>query len=102
MPNTRPRAYTPEEVRDMLLDQIRVLSKYWADLPNKSPQERCDGVAFSILATLDGSSMNLPAMDLKVACAPEDREYYRSQGQNWFKRGQILSFALHEHFYKKN
>jgi hypothetical protein len=104
-----PRAYTAEEVRDMLLEHIRLMAKYWADLPEvdkatgeaRTTQDRCEGVAFSILTALDGSTMALPAFDLKLAPHPDDKEYCRSEEENWFEPGMELSFMLHEHFYKK-
>lgn len=104
-----PRAYTAEEVRDMLLEHFRHLAKYWAELPDvdkatgttKTVLDRCDGVVFSILAALDGSGMALPAIDLKLAPHPDDKEFLRGEGSNWFEPGMEISFALHEHYYKK-
>jgi hypothetical protein len=104
-----PRAYTAEEVRDMLLENFRHTAKYWADLPDvdkatgtkKTILDRCDGVVFSILAALDGCGMTLPAIDLKLAPHPEDKEFLREEGSNWFEPGMEISFSLHEHYYKK-
>jgi len=42
-----------EEVMNFLI-QIKRMCKYWADLPNKTPLEMCEGVAFSILNEIDG------------------------------------------------
>ena len=101
------RAYTEEEVRDMLLEQIRVVARYWANLPDVDRvtgraltiHDRCDGVAFSILSILDGSS-TLPAFDLTVCPHKEDKQYYIENGENWFKKTTI-SDMLHEHYYKR-
>lgn len=106
--NSTPRAYTEEEVRDMLLNQIRALAKYWAKLPDVDPvtgqeqtvQDRCEGVAFSILTMLDGCGMTMPAITLKLDPHEEDKEYCQENGANWFEPGMEISEMLHEHFHK--
>jgi hypothetical protein len=95
-----PRAYTPEEARDLLLEVFTASATYWANLPDKTPKERCDGVVFSVLVALDGCSMDLPAFDLIVSSHPDDPEYHKALGENWFEPEQRLSFALHEHLHR--
>lgn len=99
-PTESPRAYTPEEVQVMLLGQIRGFARYWANLPNKTPQERCDGLAFSILNIFDGST-ELPAMNISLSPHPDDQEYHRENGENWYEPGQVINdCVLHEPYYK--
>ena len=97
---TAPRAYTAEEVRQQFIDHVRALSRYWATLPgNKTPQERCDGLAFSILVAIDGGAMALPAFDLAPAPYPDDEEFHRSHGENWYEAGMVINDCqLHELF----
>lgn len=49
-----PRAYTAEELRNNVLNHVRLMVEYWATLPGLDERSRCDGVAFAILSTLDG------------------------------------------------
>jgi hypothetical protein len=102
-----PRAYTEDEVRDLILDAIRTTAAYWASQPDVDSvgqpltiQGRCDGVAFSILTMLDGCT-HLPAMTLKMDPAPEDAEFLRGEGENWFEPGMEICTMMHEHFYRK-
>lgn len=103
------RSYTEEEVRDMILKHIRALSSYWADLPDIDKatgrvitiKDRCDGVAFSILSMLDGCSMEIPAINLKLVPHKEDKDFLIQNNENWFEPDMELSFVLHEHFYKQ-
>lgn len=101
MPTESPRAYTPEEVRAKLLGYTREIARYWANLPNKTPQERCDGLAFSILNIFDGIVDELPAMNITLSPHPDDQEYHRGNGENWYEPGQVVNDCmLHELYYK--
>ena len=106
---TECRAYTADEIRDRLLDHIRHTAAYWAELPDVDKatdkpltvKDRCEGVAFSILAALDGTSMALPAFDLVVMPHEDDKTYHIKNGENWYESGTVISDMLHEHFYSK-
>lgn len=103
-----PCAWTDDEVEDMLLQQIRATAKYWAELPDVDAAtgrehdnlSRCEGVAFSILAILDGTGVALPAFILKPDPHPEDKEFHREQGENWFDPDTEIRTMLHEHFHQ--
>lgn len=47
-------------------------------------KERCEGVLFSLLAMLDGSSLNLPSFAVVAAPHQDDMEYQSNNGENWF------------------
>lgn len=99
------RAYTEEEVRKMLVVHFRALSKYWATLDGlhspKTIQERCDGLVFSILITLDGASVDLPAFNLSPAPHPSDKQYHIDNGENWFDEDMVINDCnLHEEWYE--
>jgi len=98
-----PRAYTEDEMRDQFLDAVRRIARFWADLDeNKtSMQDRCDGVAFSVLSLMDGCNIGLPPVDLVFRPHPSDKQYHIDEGENWIEDGTTLSTMLHEHFYKK-
>ncbi|UJD20614.1 hypothetical protein seszw2t2_63 [Salmonella phage seszw] len=55
------REYTKEEVREQFLAQVRHVYHYWANLPDKSDIDRCEGVAFSILNTKTSKSLTMTA-----------------------------------------
>ncbi|HUS89235.1 MAG TPA: hypothetical protein VMW91_07705 [Desulfosporosinus sp.] len=94
------RAKTEIEVRNEFLDHIRSIAKYWAELPGKNSQERCDGVAFSILNIFDGSTM-LPAMNISLLPHPEDKQYHIDEGKNWYEPKMIINDCmLHEVYFK--
>jgi hypothetical protein len=103
---SEPRAYTEDEVRDMILAHVRRITSYWGNLPDVDPatgdvltiKDRCEGVAHSILVLLDGGT-GMPAITLKLAPHPDDKGFRRSEGENWFEPGMELGGALHERFY---
>lgn len=98
-----PRAYTSEEVRDQILDHLRDLVDYWADpdiAKGYDTKERLSGLAFSILATLDGCS-DLPAFTLVPCPHEDDKEFHISEGENYFDSTPV-NFALHEFWHKRN
>lgn len=99
---SKPRAKTAEEAREEFLNYIREIARYWAELPGKSAQERCDGLAFSILNIFDGTTMGLPAMDISLAPHEDDKEYHRNNGDNWYQPGMVINDCmLHEMYYRK-
>jgi hypothetical protein len=102
MAKAKPRAKTVEECREEVVRHVRVMANYWAEIPDKTPKERCEGVAFSILVALDGGSMAVPAYDVRVAPHPSDKEYQSSQGENWYEPGMLINDCqLHEMFFEK-
>ena len=97
------RAKTSYEVRQEFLEHIHALSHYWATLPDKTAQERCDGLAFSILNIFDGTAMALPAMDIHLAPHPDDKEFNQQQGENWYEPGMVINDCmLHELWHTKS
>jgi hypothetical protein len=70
------RAYTEEEARDQFLDRIRHLTRYWAKQPNQSPLERCEGLAFSVLNIIDGTSGGFRCtLDIMLNPHPDDKQF---------------------------
>lgn len=91
---SKARAKTEREVRQEFLNRIHALSNYWATLPSKTPQERCDGLVFSILNMFDGTAAGFPAMDIHLAPHPEDKEFNRGNGNNWYEPEMIINYCL--------
>lgn len=103
MTDSEPRALTEQEVRELFLIQVRTMVRYWAgehplsNVPeNYTAIERCDGVAFSILAIIDGCDLNLPAFSLTPLPAESDADYYRAHGENWYPDDIDIGGALHD------
>jgi hypothetical protein len=99
-----PRARTAEETRGELLDACRGLAAYWASdaVERATCHERLMGFLHSVRCIFDGMSGNLPAFDLVVSPHPDDKEYHRSQGENWHEPGTVINDCMmHELLYRR-
>lgn len=97
----KPRAKTDEEVREEFLNKVKGLAKYWSQVEGRSDLEKCEGVAFSILNIFDGTSGDLPAMDIVLSPHESDKEYCIDNKENWYEPGMVINnCSLHEIFYK--
>ena len=93
------RVKTEEEVKKELLDHIKMIANYWAKLPDKSAEERCDGVAFSILTMIDGCSGEMPGFDLLVSPHEDDKQYHVDNGDNYYEpKMMINNCMLHDEY----
>ena len=92
-----------EVLREKFLKQVRLYAREWASYDNKTPQERCDGLTFSILALLDGSDPELPAFDLVARPHPDNEAYHATHGEDWVVDGQAINddVCLHNLYYPK-
>ena len=103
----KPRAYTAEEVRAMLIDAVHGIVATWSELPDVDPatgrslavRDRCNAVAFSILALLDGCGA-LPIFKLRPHPYPDDEAHLRANGENWFDPATEIGGMLHECYLK--
>lgn len=80
-----PRAWTKEEVCDKFVKHLMVAAREWANYPNKTPLERTEGLVHTMLATIDGCSLGIPALDLVPQPHEEDKEFHISEGENYFE-----------------
>lgn len=99
------REYTVDEIRDQFLDHVRSLIKYWEiDSRAISTRDKLDGLAFSILSALDGSSANLPGFIVAPNPHPDDMDYHKSQDVNWYPQAPEvpgdIGGCLHELLFK--
>jgi hypothetical protein len=96
-----PRAKTPDELRDEILNHMRSIATYWSEISGpKTTQERIEGALFSTLAMLDGCSLGICAFDLVAQPHPEDKDFHIAEGENWVEPGTVISDMLHEHWHK--
>jgi hypothetical protein len=105
---SEPREYTEDEVREKFLKYCWSMVYYWENLPDKTTSEKLSGLMFSLLSTLDGSSMELPSFIVAPLPHPGDKEYLKGNGENWFPENNDESInadiggSLHENFYRFN
>lgn len=98
--NNMSRAKTAEEAQAEFLQAVRGIAQQWADVPHHTVQERCEGVAFSILSLVDGTSVGFPSLDLVLRPHEEDRQFAIDNGDDWYSDGQVINESyLHEQFY---
>lgn len=94
------RAYTKEEAREQFLNQLKTLSSYWSGkmTTDRTIQERCDGLVFSILSMIDGCSVAMPCINLSIIPHPDDKAYLIANGEKYYEHGLVLNddCALHE------
>ncbi len=92
------KAKTVDEVKEEFLSQVKCIAHYWANLPDKTSLERCDGVAFSILNILDGCS-SLPAFDLLVSPHEDDKQFNIDEGEDYYEPKMMINDCmLHEEY----
>lgn len=96
------RALTEDEIRDRFLKQVHSMARYWAGLDgsnvseDSTPLYRTEGLAFSILAAIDGCSMAVPAFKLIADPHPEDQSFHEENDENYYPEGVDISGGLHE------
>lgn len=94
-----PRPWTKEEAREKFLKHIWGLIQFWADAKVDNDLEKMEGLAFSILSSLDGTSMELPAYQVIPCPHPNDEEFHRVRGNNWYSDDIDIGGELHSNFY---
>jgi hypothetical protein len=95
-----PRAYTREEVTEQILEGVVRNVRYWQKQPSCGTMEdRVEGVAFSILSMLDGSTMDIPAFNLSPDTEEDHINYCIEEGQNYYDPDTVVSTSLHELFH---
>ena len=101
------KEYTTEEVRKKFLEQVWNNIKYWDELAcEKTTKERLQGLAFSILATLDGCDIDLPGFIVAPLPHENDKEYLIENEEDYFPENHEndvnadISGYLHDMFHR--
>ena len=90
-----PRPYTKDEMRQMFLEHVVNIARYWQTVKTDDP---FGGMVHSFMVLLDGGSGDMPAFDVTPSPHPEDEEFHKSEGENWWVRTCINDDTqLHEH-----
>jgi len=80
------RQYTQEEMREMFLEHLVVIAKYWIrEARAVTAEDKVAGAIFSVLSMLDGCSIGAPAFVIYPAPHPEDQAYHQEEGENWWQ-----------------
>lgn len=97
---SKPRAYTKEEVREQLLRHMKALAEYWDNVDRPTTLEKIEGALFSTLVIFDGGTVGLPAFDIVVRPHPEDEQFHKDHGDNWYEDGMVIGddTELHHEF----
>jgi hypothetical protein len=87
----------------MFLSQARQHAEFWANLPDKTPLERCEGVVFALMAMFDGDVTGLPPFDIVARPLPGSHDNAIESGQNYFEDGMVINddCMLHEVCFEK-
>ena len=92
------RPYTKEEAQKAVLRNIANTTKYWLkESRAKTTEAKLTGLAFSILAMIDGSAIGLPAMDIVLRPHISDEDFHRSRGEKWWQDGMAINDEVHLH-----
>ena len=95
------REYTLEEMQEQFIGHIHALIDYWENESRASTtKEKLEGLAFSILTAIDGESLAVPGYQLIPVTSEENKEYYISQGENYYPEDTDIAGYLHEKFYQ--
>lgn len=96
------RAYTREEVQEMLIRQVKGIVSTWSNMKAVSEKEKLEGVAFSILSMIDGCVGYFPAINLCLSPHHSDKQFHIEEGENWFEDGMVVNdnIMLHDAFLK--
>lgn len=84
------RAYTKQEARTQVLEQIRHIAQYWANLPDKTPLQRTEGMAHTMLGIFDGVGC-LPAFDIVIRPHEDDKQFYIDEDEDYFEDGMVIN-----------
>ena len=98
---------TEDEIRTEFLNHIRHLVNYWDKVDKPTSKEKLEGLAFSILAMLDGCSGDICGFIVAPSTHEDDKQYNIDNGEDYYPqnhetnvKGDIAG-GLHDLFYKK-
>ena len=91
-----PHELMRDETRNIFLNGVIALIDFWKNIPGIPVERRIEGMALSVLSTLDGEDMSLPAFRVSPDPEPEDAQWLRAHGMNWYSPEVDISGSLHE------
>jgi len=90
--------YTEDEVRQAFLEHVWQTIDYWdgaydQKVAQYACREKLEGLAFSLLAMLDGCSADLPGFIVAPCPHPDDKAYLQGEGENWYPENHDTDIA---------
>ena len=106
MKNSMSRETTKDEARKEFLNAVKDIADCWVHSEGTTVDEKCNGVAFSILVLLDGCNVNVPVFSVIPVPHSSDKEYSIQKGENYYadvsdeiyKMGIGAGVELHDEF----
>ena len=100
---------TKKEVRENFGSHAAYLTKYWENESRaKTSKEKLEGLAFSLLAALDGSCGAIPSFMVIPMPHKDDKKYCIQHGENYYPESKInplkgcdIAGSLHEIFHNE-
>ena len=88
-----------EQMLEALMARIGGIVEYWnrtsePDSAGWSQRYRLGGVAFSILALLDGANIGVPAFIVAPRPHPDDQAYHAEQGEDWWPDNSAVADSV--------
>jgi len=100
----KSREFTTDEVREQFMNHVKMLIDYWDNVDDRTTKEKISGFAHSLLATIDGSSVELPAFVLAPAPHESDKNYHIENQENYYAENENvkcdIAGGLHDLLYK--
>ena len=82
---------TNDEVRERFLRHVAGIVEWWdKETRIASTREKLEGVAFSILAAIDGYALALPKFVLAPDPHPDDKAYRKKHDEDWYPRCEMV------------
>ena len=94
---SKPKEYTTKEVQEKLIKHLWGVLEYWySESSVPSTRDKMEGLLFSILSTLDGSSVGMPGFKMIPSVEPSDKKFHIEFGENWYNDEEDIGGYLHE------
>ncbi|RJQ27093.1 hypothetical protein C4577_02105 [Candidatus Parcubacteria bacterium] len=97
------RELTEQECRDLFLEKVRSYVEYWEN-ESRTPDLRgkLEGLAFSMMAIIDGCADGLPGFSLTPCPHPQDKEFHQEHNENWWPESDCdIGGTLHEEIFSE-
>lgn len=99
------REKTVDEVQQELLAHVRYLVQYWNKVDDRDCKEKLEGLAFSILAMLDGSATDICGFIVAPNPHEDDKKFCIEIGENYYAENADVKCDvagnLHDLFYEE-
>ena len=82
----KTRPLTEDEARERFLAHVWVMIRFWQNESRvQDVQGKLEGLAFSIMSSLDGSSGGLPRFIVAPSPHKDDKNFCAKEGIDWWK-----------------